>query len=60
MQDNELGAEEAYELDWDVRNRSVFTWENPVTLGAGEGEEGLIIPGGRKVLKIKCLGKVGW
>lgn len=58
-QDNELGAEEAYELDWDVRNRSVFTWENPVTLGAGEGEEGLIIPGGRKVLKIKCLGKVG-
>lgn len=59
MQENELGAEEAYELDWDVRNRSVFTWENPMTLGAGEGDECLIVPGGRKVLKIKCLGKVG-
>ncbi|KIR54356.1 hypothetical protein I315_02836 [Cryptococcus gattii Ru294] len=59
VQECELGAEEAYELDWDVRNRNVFTWENPVTLDAGEGEESLIIPGGRKVLKIRCLGKIG-
>nr|KIR86192.1 hypothetical protein I308_03729 [Cryptococcus tetragattii IND107] len=59
LQESELGAEEAYELDWDVRNRNVFTWENPMILVAGEGEESLIIPGGRKVLKIRCLGKVG-
>jgi len=52
ISEGDLSPEEAYELEWDMMNRPVFSREN-------EGETS-ITPGGRGTLFIRCLGKVGW
>ncbi|KAK4685431.1 trafficking protein particle complex subunit 9, partial [Tremellales sp. Uapishka_1] len=53
IQDGDLTPEQAYELEWDLLRRPVFSWEKP------SGGEVSIQPGGRVTLSITCLGKVG-
>lgn len=50
--EGELSPEQAYEIDYDALNRPVFSWDSPGDL--------VIPPGGRTVLTVYCLGKVGW
>ncbi|TXT13431.1 hypothetical protein VHUM_00798 [Vanrija humicola] len=49
--EGELSPEQAYEVDYDTLNRPVFSWDSPGDL--------VIPPGGRTVLMVYCLGKVG-
>ena len=50
--EGDLLPEQAYELEWDMLNRPVFTWEADAAV--------TIPPGGQFTLFIRCLGKVGW
>lgn len=47
----ELGPRDAYEVEFDQRERPVLRWDQ---------REVNIPPGGRAVIVIDCLGKVGW
>jgi hypothetical protein len=53
LAEGELGTEGQYEVEWDVINRPVFSWE-------GEGGDVKIPPGGSYTVTVRCLGKVGW
>lgn len=52
LSEGELSGERAYELEWDMINRPVFTWSGETDVS--------IPPGQRATLSITCLGKVGW
>lgn len=47
----ELGPRDAYAVEWDQRERPVMRWEQ---------REVDIPPGGRAVVVVDCLGKIGW
>ncbi|KAG8935684.1 hypothetical protein FRC02_006960 [Tulasnella sp. 418] len=50
--DPELSTAEAYELEYDITNRPVFTWD-------AAGQDISISPGQKSTASITCLGKVG-
>lgn len=52
LSEGELTSEQAYELEWDIVNRPVFSWK--------ADEDMSILPGGRMTVTVTCLGKVGW
>ena len=52
ISDGDLSAEQAYEVDWDTARRPVFEYHETGAVS--------IPAGGRAVLSIQCLGKVGW
>ena len=52
LSEGELSPEAAYEREWDIINRPVFSWESDAEMS--------IPPGGRTTVTVKCLGKVGW
>jgi hypothetical protein len=52
LSEGELSSEQAYEIEWDIVNRPVFSWN-------AEGDMS-IPPGGRTTITVTCLGKAGW
>jgi hypothetical protein len=52
LADGEQTPQQAYELDYDISKQPVFTWDNTAPLS--------IPPGGRAMLSVQVLGKVGW
>lgn len=51
LSEGEVSPEKAYELDQESIQRPVFTWDNSSELS--------IPAGGRQVINVQCLGKVG-
>ena len=50
LSEGEMTSEQAYELEYDIVHRPVFSWTS---------EQVSIAPGGRTTISVDCLGKVG-
>ena len=51
LNEGELSGPQAYELEYDMIKRPVFTWD---------ASETVVQPGGRTTIVVTCVGKVGW
>lgn len=50
--DSDLPISEVYEIEHDLINRPVFSWDPTVKYNVG--------PGKQAIVTVTCLGKVGW
>lgn len=53
LSEGELNAFEAYEVEYDLTHRKVFSWDC-------DKEIKVIAPGRKIGLSVTCFGKVGW
>jgi trafficking protein particle complex subunit 9 len=53
LADGDLSVFDAYETEYDLINRPMFSWQN-------QAENNVISPGQAITVAVTCLGKVGW
>jgi hypothetical protein len=55
LADGDISISEAYEIEYDLLHKPVFTWKQEVDEG-----QFVIEPGMKKVVVVNCLGKAAW
>ena len=52
LAEGEMSVYDTYEMEYELLHRPLFAWDND--------DEKSISPGGKTILSVSCLGKVGW